>query len=126
MITLRNRDDIVSLLGDRRALHSWSPVELQLDFLSDDIVQSKMEAQINAWKSECGCSLGAMTLWGGIALLIAWSIYAGFPIPGGLLAKLAGTMVWLLAFAVAGKLAGIAIARRKMRNRLRQLLIQKY
>ena len=121
MTTLRTRDDIQALLFNRRQLHSWAPLQLRLDFLDTD-AQASLETRLNKWKSECGCSYGAIALWAGMGLLLVWSWGLGFPFPGNWLIKAGSTVLWVFASAVSGKLTGIWLARRRMKHALRQLL----
>lgn len=108
--TIRTIDDL-QLLRSRRARRGITRVVLELP-PHDDRVR-ELERRVNRNLRACGCELGSMFVFAGIAA-IALRYFAFAIAP-----SLAGTIGLLFALGLAGKLTGLTLSELALRAAIR-------
>jgi hypothetical protein len=97
----------------RKSLYRRTYIRLRVPRLSQEECL-RLEGKLNAYLRECGCSLGAKCMLGGVAASIGWQnalLAWGPPYWPGFLMR---SVVAALLFGAIGKTAGIAWAKMGM------------
>lgn len=79
-------------------------------------------ARLNAYREECGCSLGAKCLAAGVCIAITWLVAASDGFSLHLFVRLAAALVFAVVCSGAGKALGILAARRRLRREIDEVL----
>ena len=115
VLRVRSGKDLAALT---RTWNRFDRIDLATDLLEAD-VRERWEGRLLDAYADCGCHVGGLA----VLVTLVGLVVAGLALPGGRTWTEAGLgFAAVVAAAVLGKLAGLAIARIRLRSDIRRVL----